>query len=76
MAACVDETRSPLPVESHRPALGIVDHAQGPEELARGAVGDQRAAIERRRRRWLALTGLVMIGLGVLVLVAAVMLSS
>jgi hypothetical protein len=44
------------------------------EDLARRAVGDERASIEAHRRRWLLVIGSVLIGLGVLALLATLLL--
>lgn len=76
IASLVYETRSTLPVQSPAAVLDILDRVGRPEDLARRAPGDQRAVIESRRRRWLLVIGLVMIGLGMLGCLAAVLLGS
>jgi len=76
ISSLVYETRSMLPVQSPAAVLDILDRVGRPENIARRAPADQRAVIESRRRRWLLVIGLVMIGLGMLGCLAAILLGS
>jgi len=76
VAALVYETRSTAPADSPSAVVGILERVGRPEDLARRAVGDQRAVIESRRHRWLLTIGLVMVGVGILGCLGALLLSS
>ena len=72
----VHEMRTALAVESPGAVLEILDRVGRPEDLALRTIGDQRAAIESRRRRGMVIAGLILIGLGTIVVLTAILLGS
>jgi hypothetical protein len=64
------QSRSPSAV------LDILVRLGEPEDVARRALGDERALIEARRRRWVSVIALVFVGIGVLGCAGALLLAS